>query len=144
MQNVKFDAEIAKDPRFDNELQAIIAEDKEEIKKAEAKAPKGLKSNPLLVLLREGKFTVEFLKAEFPKISEKTSSLPSGQRDVIASIVFAAAKRTVLLKHAERAQKAAEKANARVEAEEAGEVLEEPKKKGSIRKLKKAVKKASK
>lgn len=96
------------------------------------------------MLLREGKFTVEFLKAEFPKISEKTSSLPSGQRDVIASIVFAAAKRTVLLKHAERAQKAAEKANARVEAEEAGEVLEEPKKKGSIRKLKKAVKKASK
>ena len=41
-------------------------------------------------------------------------------------------------------KKAAEKANARVEAEEAGEVLEEPKKKGSIRKLKKAVKKASK
>lgn len=36
MQNVKFDAEIAKDPRFDNELQAIIAEYKEEIKKAEA------------------------------------------------------------------------------------------------------------
>ena len=33
MQNVKFDAEIAKDPRFDNELQAIIAEYKEEIKK---------------------------------------------------------------------------------------------------------------
>ncbi len=118
MQNVVFDAEIAKDPRFDEELGAVIAEYKTSVEEAEKKAKNGLKSIPLTKLIKEGKLTVDFLKAEFPKIAAKTSSLPSSQRTLIANVIFTAARRTVLLKQAERAQAAADKANARVEAEE--------------------------
>ena len=122
MVNVTFDAEITKDPAFDIQLNGIIAEFENEKKQAEAKAKehrRKLKSSALLTLMNEGKLNADYIKSEFPNIVAKKSSLPSSQRGVIGSIVFNAAKRTVLLKQAERAQRIEEKANAKVAEEEA-------------------------
>lgn len=122
MVNVTFDAEITKDPAFDTQLNGIIAEFENEKKQAEAKAKehrRKLKSSALLTLMNEGKLNADYIKSEFPNIVAKKSSLPSSQREVIGSIVFNAAKRTVLLKQAERAQRIEEKANAKVAEEEA-------------------------
>ena len=122
MVNVTFDAEITKDPAFDIQLNGIIAEFENEKKQAEAKAKehgRKLKSSALLTLMNEGKLNADYIKSEFPNIVAKKSSLPSSQREVIGSIVFNAAKRTVLLKQAERARRIEEKANAKVAKEEA-------------------------
>lgn len=122
MVNVTFDAEITKDPAFDIQLNGIIAEFENEKKQAEAKAKehrRKLKSSALLTLMNEGKLNADYIKSEFPNIVAKKSSLPSSQREVIGSIVFNAAKRTVLLKQAERARRIEEKANAKVAEEEA-------------------------
>lgn len=122
MVNVTFDAEITKDPAFDIQLNGIIAEFENEKKQAEAKAKehrRKLKSSALLTLMNEGKLNADYIKSEFPNIVVKKSSLPSSQREVIGSIVFNAAKRTVLLKQAERARRIEEKANAKVAEEEA-------------------------
>lgn len=122
MVNVTFDAEITKDPAFDIQLNGIIAEFENEKKQAEAKAKehrRKLKSSALLTLMNEGKLNADYIKSEFPNIVAKKSSLPSSQREVIGSIVFNAAKRTVLIKRAERAQRIEEKANAKVAEEEA-------------------------
>ncbi len=122
MVNVTFDAKITKDPAFDIQLKGIIAEFENEKKQAEAKAEerrRKLKSSALLTLMNEGKLNADYIKSEFPNIVAKKSSLPSSQREVISSIVFNAAKRTVLLKQAERAQRIEEKANAKVAEEEA-------------------------
>lgn len=122
MVNVTFDAEITKDPAFDIQLNGIIAEFENEKKQAEAKAKehgRKLKSSALLTLMNEGKLNADYIKSEFPNIVAKKSSLPSSQREVIGSIVFNAAKRTVLLKQAERARRIEEKANAKVAEEKA-------------------------
>ena len=122
MVNVTFDAEITKDPAFDIQLNGIIAEFENEKKQAEAKAKeyrRKLKSSALLTLMNEGKLNADYIKSEFPNIVAKKSSLPSSQREVIGSIVFNAAKRTALLKQAERARRIEEKANAKVAEEEA-------------------------
>lgn len=122
MVNVTFDAEITKDPAFDIQLNCIIAEFENEKKQAEAKAKehrRKLKSSALLTLMNEGKLNADYIKSEFPNIVAKKSILPSSQREVIGSIVFNAAKRTVLLKQAERARRIEEKANAKVAEEEA-------------------------
>lgn len=122
MVNVTFDAEITKDPALDIQLNGIIAEFENEKKQAEAKAKehrRKLKSSALLTLMNEGKLNADYIKSEFPNIVAKKSSLPSSQREVIGSIVFNAAKRTVLLKQAERARRIEEKANAKVSEEEA-------------------------
>ena len=143
MQHVTFDAEIAKDPKFDEQLQGIIAEIEEVHKKnVEKYGAARLKATPLLNLMKQGRLTVDFLKAEFPKVANKQSQLPSSQRDIVSSIVFNAAQRTVLLKRAERARRIEEKANANVEAEQAGETTAQTKPKGSRRKAKKQAKKA--
>ena len=122
MVNVTFDSEITKDHAFDIQLNGIIAEFENEKNQAEAKAKehgRKLKSSALLTLMNEGKLNADYIKSEFPNIVAKKSSLPSSQREVIGSIVFNAAKRTVLLKHAERARRIEEKANAKVAEEEA-------------------------
>ncbi len=122
MVNVTFDAEVTKDPAFDIQLNGIIAEFENEKKQAEAKAKehrRKLKSSALLTLMNEGKLNADYINSEFPNIVAKKSSLPSSQREVIGSIVFNAAKRTVLLKQAERARRIEEKANAKVAEEEA-------------------------
>ena len=124
MVNVTFDAEVTKDPVFETQLNGIIAEFKNERKKAEAKAKEHgnkLKSSPLLRLMDDGKFNAAFILSEFPKVADKTSTLPSSQREIIGSIVYNAAKRTVLLKQVERARKIEEKANTKVRVEEASE-----------------------
>lgn len=145
MQNVVYNAEIAKDPKFDEQLQGIIAEIAEQRKKQTAEfGAANLKADPLGNLLKQGRLTVDFLKAEFPKIANKESQLPSSQRSIVSQLVFNAAQRTVLLKRAERAERIAEKANARVAAEEAGEPAPTQKPKGSRRKAKKLSKKGKK
>lgn len=124
MVNVTFDAEVTKDPVFETQLNGIIAEFKNEREKSETKAKEHgnkLKSSPLLRLMDDGKFNAAFILSEFPKVADKTSTLPSSQREIIGSIVYNAAKRTVLLKQAERARKIEEKANAKVRVEEASE-----------------------
>lgn len=124
MINVTFDAEITKDPQFEQQLKGIIAEFENEYNKAkQAAKDKGrrLKTSPLLNLMQQGKFTYDFIMSEFPMVADKTSTLPSSQRDIIGSVVFNAAKRTVILKQAERARQIEEKANARVSQEEAAE-----------------------
>lgn len=142
MQNVVYNAEIAKDPKFDEQLQGIIAEQEEMHRKnVEKYGAENLKATPLTTLMKQGKLTLEFLKAEFPKIANKESKLPASQREIVSTIIFNAAQRTVLLKRAERAQRIEEKANARVAAEEAGEPAPAPKPKGSRRKAKKLLKK---
>ena len=124
MVNVTFDAEVTKEPVFETQLNGIIAEFKNERKKAEAKAKEHgnkLKSSPLLRLMDDGKFNAAFILSEFQKVADKTSTLPSSQREIIGSIVYNAAKRTVLLKQVERARKIEEKANTKVRVEEASE-----------------------
>lgn len=59
----------------------------------------------------EGNLSLSFILSEFPKIANKESQLSRGQRDVVANIVFEAARRVVFLNQQERARKAAEKAN---------------------------------
>lgn len=148
MQKVTFDADIAKDPKFDGQLSEVIAEIKEDRRKSiEKHGANKLKATPIGRMIEAGELTVEFIKAEFPKVANKQSSLSSSKRDIVGQLVFNAAQRTVLLKRAERAQRIAEKANARVEAEEIGTAQQpapERKPKGSKRKAKKLSKKGKK
>lgn len=121
MINVTFDADIIKTPQFEEQLKAIIAEfnaHKSTAAKTAADRGTKLKQTPMLSMMHEGKFTFDFIMSEFPKIAEKESKLPSSQREVIKSLVFNAAQRTVILEKAERARKIEEKANERVEQEE--------------------------
>lgn len=110
MQKVTFDAEVTKAPQFEEQLKGIIAEFETEYSNA-AQRNSSLKATPLLNLMREKKFTFDFIMSEFPKIADKKSTLPSSQRDIIGSIVFNAAQRTVIMQQAERARKIEGKAN---------------------------------
>ncbi len=106
MQQIKFSADMTKDPRFERELDTVIAETTKDLEEADKNAKYGLKSTPLLRLIKEGKFNRDFLLSEFPKILAKKSNLPSGQREIINSVILFAARRTVILKHREQAEKA--------------------------------------
>lgn len=120
MINVTFDAEITKDPQFEQQLNGIIAEFETECNKAKQAAKdrgRKLKASPLLNLMSDGKFNADFILSEFPKVADKTSTLPASQREIIGSIVFNAAKRAVLLKQANRARKIEGKANERIASE---------------------------
>lgn len=70
-----------------------------------------VEGHPVIRLMDEGNLSLSFILSEFPKIANKESRLPRGQRDVVANIVFEAARRVVFLNQQERARKAAEKAN---------------------------------
>ena len=115
MEKVTFNSRVTKDPQFEKELNGIIAEFKNKAKEQAMQ----LKASPTFTLIQEGKFTADFLQAEFERIANKESTLPSSQREVVKVIIFNAAKRTVIMRQAERARKIEERANARVEAEEA-------------------------
>lgn len=120
MQKVTFDAGVTKDPTFAEQLNGIIAEIKNEHDKAKQAAKdrgRKLKASPLLNLMNDGKFNADFILSEFPKVTNKTSTLPASQREIIGSVVFNAAKRAVLLKLANRARKIEEKANERIASE---------------------------
>lgn len=110
MINVELDARILEDQRFSVQIEERIAEIKEVHNKACIEG-KLIKSSPLFRLLKDGKLTLSFILSEFPKIANKESRLPRGERDIIANIVFESARRVVFLNQQERAQKAAQKAN---------------------------------
>lgn len=129
MINVTFDAEITKTPQFEQQLKRIIAEIESghrKTKQAASDQGRRLKASPLLNLMRQGKFTYGFIMSEFPRVADKTSTLPSSQRDIIGSLVFNAAKRTVMLQQAERARQIEEKANARAAKEEEATAANNP------------------
>lgn len=121
MIKVTFDAETTKDPQFKQQLKHIIAEFESEYRKAMQNAHangRSLKASPLQNLMQQGKFTPDFIMSEFPRIADKKSTLPSSQRDIIGTLVYNAAKRTVMAQQAERVRQIEEKANERVAQEE--------------------------
>lgn len=121
MKKVTFDAETTKDPQFKQQLKRIIAEFESEYRKAMQNAHangRSLKASPLQNLMKQGKLTPDFIMSEFPRIADKKSTLPSSQRDIIGTLVYNAAKRTVMAKQAERARQIEEKANERVAQED--------------------------
>lgn len=125
MINVTIDADMTNTPQFKEQMRGIIAELKKAHKDAFMNAQDrghGLKASPLANLIMQGNLTYEYLMDEFPKIAKKESRLPRAYRDVIGSIVYNAAQRTVIMRQAERAEKIKEKANARAAAEKANTI----------------------
>ena len=107
MVNVEIDARILEDKKFNTQVENIITEARRNVHIGGAQ----LKSSPVIRLMDEGNLSLSFILSEFPKIANKESQLSRGQRDVVANIVFEAARRVVFLNQQERARKAAEKAN---------------------------------
>lgn len=106
MVNVEIDARILEDKKFNTQVENIITETREARRNVQIGGAQ-LKSSPVIRLMDEGNLSLSFILSEFPKIANKESRLPRGQRDVVANIVFEA----VFLNQQERARKAAEKAN---------------------------------
>lgn len=110
MVNVEIDARILEDKKFNTQVENIITETREARRNVQIVGAQ-LKSSPVIRLMEEGNLSLSFILSEFPKITNKESQLLRGQRDVVANIVFEAARRVVFLNQRERARKAAEKAN---------------------------------
>lgn len=110
MVNVEIYARILEDKKFNTQVENIITETREARRNVQIGGAQ-LKSSPVIRLMDEGNLSLSFILSEFPKIANKESRLPRGQRDVVANIVFEAARRVVFLNQQERARKAAEKAN---------------------------------
>lgn len=119
MVNVEIDARILEDKKFNTQVENIITETREARRNVQIGGAQ-LKSSPVIRLMDEGNLSLSFILSEFPKIANKESQLSRGQRDVVANIVFEAARRVVFLNQQERARKAAEKANEKA-AEKANE-----------------------
>jgi hypothetical protein len=121
MINVTIDADMTKTPQFKEQLRGIIAELKKAHKDALNSANdrgRDLKASPLANMIAQGNLTYEYLMGEFPKIANKESRLPRAQREVIGTIVYNAAQRTVIMLQAERSEQIKAKANARAAAED--------------------------
>ena len=110
MVNVEIDARILEDKKFNTQVENMIPETREARRNVQIGGAQ-LKSSPVIRLMDEGNLSLSFILSEFPKIANKESQLSRGQRDVVANIVFEAARRVVFLNQQERARKAAEKAN---------------------------------
>lgn len=108
MVNVEIDARILEDKKFNTQVENIITETREARRNVQIGGAQ-LKSSPVIRLMDEGNLSLSFILSEFPKIANKESRLPRGQRDVVANIVFEAARRVVFLNQQERARKAAER-----------------------------------
>lgn len=67
-----------------------------------------LKSVPVLKLYREGRITRDLILAEMPKLQNKTSTLPRGERDVYSTLISDAVKQAAI-EEAERVMKESEK-----------------------------------
>ena len=122
MEQVTFDAEITKNPQFEEQLKGIISELEKkylEAREAATKHGRKLKSSPLITMITERKLTYGFIMQEFPKVAEKKSTMPASQREIIASLVFNAAQRTAIMEQAERARRIEQKANGQAGKEEA-------------------------
>lgn len=110
MVNVEIDVRILEDKKFNTQVENIITETRGARRNVQIGGAQ-LKSSPVIRLMDEGNLSLSFILSEFPKIANKESQLSRGQRDVVANIVFEAARRVVFLNQQERARKAAEKAN---------------------------------
>ncbi len=108
MINVELDAQILEDQKFNAQVEDRINEFREVREKARTEC-RQLKASPTLRLLESGRLKLNFILSEFPKIANKESQLPRGERDAIANIIFEAARRVVILNQQERAQKANDK-----------------------------------
>lgn len=120
MINVKIDAELLANGKFQKQVVEIINDVVKQIKQHESalQDPKAkLKSTPVLRLYRAGQLTKEYFMAEFENIVNRTSKQPSAIRDVISNTIVVAAQRTIILDQQQRAIKAAEKANAKAAVE---------------------------
>lgn len=53
-----------------------------------------LKSVPVLKMYREGRITRDLILAEMKKLQDKTSNLPSGERQVYSTLISDAIKKT--------------------------------------------------
>lgn len=108
MVNVEIDARILEDKKFNTQVENIITETREARRNVQIGGAQ-LKSSPVIRLMDEGNLSLSFILSEFPKIANKESQLSRGQRDVVANIVFEAARRVVFLNQQERARKAAKR-----------------------------------
>ena len=75
---------------LDSEIKKLI----ERVEKARKALNGKAKRNPLLNLIDSGRLTKEFVLTEMPKIQSKTSTLPSGEREVLRDIIGTAIRRT--------------------------------------------------
>lgn len=96
MVNVEIDARILEDKKFNTQVENIITETREARRNVQIGGAQ-LKSSPVIRLMDEGNLSLSFILSEFPKIANKESQLSRGQRDVVANIVFEAARRVVFL-----------------------------------------------
>ncbi len=90
-------------------LRQVLREERKAYWDAQAKTKNGLKSDPFRQLERDGHLNAEFILAEASRIMAKTSSLPSGQRAYISSVMDEAVTRAVSQRAAAKAEKAAKK-----------------------------------
>lgn len=72
------------------------------------------KRNPLLNLYYSKRLNLEYVLEEMPKLMNKTSTLPSGEREVLRNIISKAINKTAL----DQAQAELDKANAKLEKKE--------------------------
>ena len=86
---------LANNPDFIKALDDVIDKWKEKIKKAGKVAD--LKKSPIVNLYESGNLTREFILSEMPKLSAKTSTLPSGTRSCIAQLVEGAVAYAIIL-----------------------------------------------
>ena len=76
---------------LDSEIKSIIL--RVEARRAELGK---VKKNPLLNLIDSGRLTKEYVLTEMPKLQDKTSTLPSGERAVLRDIIGTAIRRTAI------------------------------------------------
>lgn len=119
MINVKIDAELLANAKFGEQVENVVNEIRNAIKKAIASLqPKQkLKSSAVLQMYNAGTLTKDYFMAEFEKICNRASKQPRAVRDVIGEAIVEAARRTIIEDQRERGMKAAEKANAKAAAE---------------------------
>ena len=119
MINVKIDAELLANAKFGEQVENVVNEIRNAIKKAIASLqPKQkLKSSAVLQMYNAGTLTKDYFMAEFEKVCNRASKQPRAVRDVIGEAIVEAARRTIIEDQRERGMKAAEKANAKAAAE---------------------------
>lgn len=119
MINVKIDAELLANAKFGEQVENVVNEIKNAIKKALASLqPKQkLKSFAVLQMYNAGTLTKGYFMAEFEKICNRASKQPRAVRDVIGEAIVEAARRTIIEDQRERGMRAAEKANAKAAVE---------------------------
>ena len=119
MINVKIDAELLANAKFGEQVENVVNEIRNAIKKAIASLqPKQkLKSSAVLQMYNAGTLTKDYFMAECEKICNRASKQPRAVRDVIGEAIVEAARRTIIEDQRERGMKAAEKANAKAAAE---------------------------